>query len=207
MSFIHFGSNTPKSSSSSSLLYGGYNKTDFDLELGTIRRSKRPTKTSTRMVKAIVKRLQLHPLLLLFVLVSFGVTIIVILSIYVRGNYRGYEVSEGDLEDYPFAKLKNLVMVAGHSVYTSSSCGKADEEGSWFLETYQRHPGQAATFLEHIKQGVEVTARDNDALLLFSGGETRKDAGPRSEAQSYWMVAESKLWFGKIFFRTLLLFQ
>jgi hypothetical protein len=44
---------------------------------------------------------------------------------------------------------------------------------------------------------VELAARDQDALLLFSGGETRKDAGPRSEAQSYWAIAESKGWFGE----------
>ncbi|OVA03487.1 protein of unknown function DUF218 [Macleaya cordata] len=88
-------------------------------------------------------------------------------------------------------------MVAGHSIYTSNSCGKFDSEDSWFLESYQKHPGQAATFLTHIKEGVEVAAKDDGALLLFSGGETRKDAGPRSEAQSYWAVAESKGWFGK----------
>ncbi|KAL5099892.1 hypothetical protein RYX36_004219 [Vicia faba] len=34
------------------------------------------------------------------------------------------------------------------------------------------------------------------ALLLFSGGVTGKDAGPRSEAQSYWAVADFKGWFG-----------
>jgi hypothetical protein len=88
-------------------------------------------------------------------------------------------------------------MVAGHSIYTSASCGKTDREDSWFLEPYQKHPGQAATFLAHIKEGVEIAARDQDALLLFSGGETRKDAGPRSEAQSYWAIAESKGWFGE----------
>lgn len=87
-------------------------------------------------------------------------------------------------------------MVAGHSVYTSSSCGKVDKEDSWFLESYQRNLGQASTFLSHIKEGIEITAKDDEALLLFSGGETRKDAGPRSEAQSYWGVAESKRWFG-----------
>ncbi|RLN23015.1 uncharacterized protein C57A10.07-like [Panicum miliaceum] len=37
---------------------------------------------------------------------------------------------------------------------------------------------------------------DEAELLLFSGGETRKYAGPRSEAQSYWAIAESKGWFG-----------
>ncbi|MBA0751827.1 hypothetical protein Gogos_000725, partial [Gossypium gossypioides] len=45
--------------------------------------------------------------------------------------------------------------------------------------------------------GIESTALDDEALLLFSGGETRKDAGPRSEAQSYWTVADSEGWFGK----------
>lgn len=101
--------------------------------------------------------------------------------------------------DYPFAKLKNLVMVAGHSVYTSSNCGKVDKEDSWFLESYQRHPGEAATFVSHIQEGVDVAAKDGMALLLFSGGETRKEAGPRSEAQSYWTVAESEAWFGEFF--------
>jgi hypothetical protein len=65
------------------------------------------------------------------------------------------------------------------------------------LESYQKHPGQAATFLAHIREGVEIAARDENALLLFSGRETRTDAGPRSEAQSYWAIAESKDWFGE----------
>jgi len=102
-----------------------------------------------------------------------------------------------DSDGYPFANLKNLVMVAGHSVYTSSDCGKVEKEDSWFLESYQKNPGQAATFLSHIQEGVEAAAKDDESLLLFSGGETRKDAGPRSEAQSYWAVAESKGWFGE----------
>lgn len=100
--------------------------------------------------------------------------------------------------NYPFPKLKNLVMVAGHSVYTSKSCGKIDNEDSWFLEPYQKNPGQAATFVAHIQGGVEIAAKDEAALLLFSGGETRKNAGPRSEAQSYWAAAESQGWFGEL---------
>lgn len=98
----------------------------------------------------------------------------------------------------PFRNLHTLVMVAGHAVYTSSKCDKPEGEESWFLETYQKHPGQANTFVEHIKVGVEVADEMEDSLLLFSGGETRKDAGPRSEAQSYWSVAESKGWFGTL---------
>ena len=39
-------------------------------------------------------------------------------------------------------------------------------------------------------------ASDPHALLLFSGGETRRDAGPRSEGASYWQVADAGGWYG-----------
>ncbi|KAK8681865.1 hypothetical protein V6N13_054264 [Hibiscus sabdariffa] len=195
-----FGSNSPKS-------FNAYPRGDFDVESGTIKRTKRSRNSSfypVRMVKSLANRVhycyKLHPFLVFFASLAFGVTILIVLSLY-EHHYRMLRnygrPDEGFGNSYPYAKLKNLVMVAGHSVYTSSTCGKVDKEDSWFLESYQKNPGQAATFLSHIKEGIESTARDDAALLLFSGGETRKDAGPRSEAQSYWTVAESKGWFGK----------
>lgn len=200
MNNFPFGSNSPKS-------FNAYPRGDFDIESGTIKRTRRSRNSPiypVRMIKSFANRLhyyyKLHPLLFFFISLSFGVTILIVLSLYehhyrMLSNYR--KLDDGFDNNYPFAKLKNLVMVAGHSVYASSSCGKVDKEDSWFLESYQKNTGQAATFLAHIKEGIESTARDDKALLLFSGGETRKDAGPRSEAQSYWTVAESKEWFGK----------
>ena len=202
-----FGSNSPKS-------FNAYPRGDFDIESGTIKRTRRSRNSPfypVRMIKSFANRLhyyyKLHPLLVFFISLSFGVTILIVLSLYehhyrMLSNYR--KLDDGFHNNYPFAKLKNLVMVAGHSVYTSSSCGKVDKEDSWFLESYQKNPGQAATFLAHIKEGIESTARDDEALLLFSGGETRKDAGPQSEAQSYWTVAESKRWFGMCTYSVLL---
>ncbi|XVE60173.1 hypothetical protein DITRI_Ditri05aG0106800 [Diplodiscus trichospermus] len=200
MNSYPFGSNSPKS-------FNAYPRGDFDIESGTIKRVRRSRISpfySVRMIKSFSNRLRyyykLHPLRVFFISLSFGVTILIVLSLYehhykMLSNY--WKLDDGFDNNYPFSKLKNLVMVAGHSVYTSSSCGKVDKENSWFLESYQKNPGQAATFLAHIKEGIESTARDDEALLLFSGGETRKDAGPRSEAQSYWTVAESEGWFGK----------
>lgn len=155
------------------------------------------------MVKSVVKSAhnfsKSHPYKAFIFSLSIGFSILVLLTlcesqfrVISTRNYINY-----DYEDYPFAKLKNLVMVAGHSVYTSSSCEKVEREESWFLESYQKNPGQAATFVSHIEEGVRIADRDDVALLLFSGGETRKEAGPRSEAQSYWTVAESRGWFGK----------
>ncbi|KAL6962368.1 hypothetical protein U1Q18_037325 [Sarracenia purpurea var. burkii] len=199
MKSYSFGSNSPKS-------FHAYPRGDFDLESGIIKRSKKPRNSllhPIKMLKSLGNRLKyyykLHPILVFFISLSFGITILVILSLY-ESRFRipsYYQKFDGVSETYPFAKLRNLVMVAGHSIYTSNSCEKVDKEGSWFLESYQKHPGQAATFLTHIEEGVEIASKDSEALLLFSGGETRKDAGPRSEAQSYWTVAEAKGWFGK----------
>ena len=193
--------------SGNSKFFDAYPRSDFDLESGTIKRSRKSKSSNIqpiKMIKSFGNRLRhyfkFHPFIAFFVSLSFGITVIIILSLYEGHNrvVNSYRKFDPGMEDYPFPKLQNLVMVAGHSIYTSSSCGKADKEDSWFLESYQRNPGQAATFLTHIKEGVEIAARDDSALLLFSGGETRKDAGPRSEAQSYWAVADSKGWFGEL---------
>ncbi|XP_038724988.1 uncharacterized protein C57A10.07-like [Tripterygium wilfordii] len=193
-----FGSNSQKS-------FSAYPR-DFDLESGSFRRPRKAKGSPFhpfRMLKTIGNRLRyyskLHPCLVFFLCLSFGVTFIIIVSFF-ESHYGTMDDNQNfDLgsENNPFKKLRNLVMVAGHSVYTSRSCQKVDKEDSWFLESYQNHPGQAATFVTHIQEGIETASKDDGALLLFSGGETRKDAGPRSEAQSYWTVAESRGWFGK----------
>lgn len=41
--------------------------------------------------------------------------------------------------------------------------------------------------MDHISLGVHEAAKDPHAMLLFSGGQTRRAAGPRSEALSYWV--------------------
>ncbi|KAK1287755.1 hypothetical protein QJS10_CPB19g00039 [Acorus calamus] len=194
-----FGEGSPRS-------FHAYPRWDFDLESGDLKKTRKPKNSSPdpfKMLKAFGNHIhyfaRMHPIVVFFVSLTFGLTILVILSIY-ESRFRFTINQRSDYSDsggYPFPDLRNLVVVAGHSVYTSESCGKVDKEDSWFLEPYQKHSGQAATFLMHIKESVEIAARDDKTLLLFSGGETRKGAGPRSEAQSYWSVAESKGWFGK----------
>ncbi|KAI7748162.1 hypothetical protein M8C21_002272 [Ambrosia artemisiifolia] len=194
---------TPKS-------FNAYPKSDFDLESTSIRNPRKikhyyfdnyhfhPIIMIKSLGNKVMHYYKLHPLIILLIFLSFGIATLIFLSISTNNTMNNYGKFETGLklnDGYLFGKMRNLVMVAGHSVYTSSSCGKVDEEGSWLLEPYQRNRGQAATFVAHIKEGVEAAAGDEEALLLFSGGETRKDAGPRSEAQSYGIVAESKGWF------------
>ena len=57
-------------------------------------------------------------------------------------------------------------------------------------------PGQTQSLLEQIQEGVTHASHNPASLLLFSGGQTRKAAGPRSEAEGYWLLAEAANWWG-----------
>lgn len=91
----------------------------------------------------------------------------------------------------PYADRKHLVMVAGHAIWKGGpSLGETDDE--WTLEPYQRGHNESEAWISHIEKGVELLASKKDALLIFSGGETRPSSGPRSEALSYWSLAEAR---------------
>jgi hypothetical protein len=89
--------------------------------------------------------------------------------------------------------MRHAVMVAGHAI---PRVGFRDprEDASWHLLEFQRR--EAFCYVEHIRAGVERAA-DEDALLIFSGGQTRVEAGRRSEAEGYRAVAEHYGWFGR----------
>eukprot|EP00736_Rhodelphis_marinus_P001081 Rmarinus@m.5543 len=90
--------------------------------------------------------------------------------------------------------MTHLIVVAGHTTFQGLDYSAALDEDNWFLLPYQS--GQLLSYLAHIQAGVELAAKDNTSLLLFSGGETRAEAGPRSEAESYWYYADAQDWFG-----------
>ncbi|GAQ80400.1 hypothetical protein KFL_000530270 [Klebsormidium nitens] len=137
-------------------------------------------------------------MLVAVVLICFGLLV----GFQLIGSRSRQLLDSNGLEMYggrpaPFAGFSNLVMVAGHAVFTSANYVNADAESSWWLETYQQAAGQAQTFVDHIRAGIKEAARDPRALLMFSGGETRREAGPKSEAQSYWAVADAADWYGQ----------
>lgn len=55
----------------------------------------------------------------------------------------------------PAVPLRRLVLVAGHAVYTGIDYAEAAKESSWFLEAYQQVPGEAQSFLDHIRLGID----------------------------------------------------
>lgn len=95
-----------------------------------------------------------------------------------------------------YAALSKLVIVAGHAIYVGRNWEPMAlrNESGWVLERFQK--GQVATFLSHIERGVKMTQNDSNTLLLFSGGQTRGGAGPRSEGATYWLAADAHKWYG-----------
>jgi hypothetical protein len=91
--------------------------------------------------------------------------------------------------------LSTLVLVAGHAVYVGEDFVRPEDDGNWFLQDFQK--GEPSYYIEHARCGVELAAADPSALLLFSGGQTRRKAGPRSEGQSYWAIANHFRWWNR----------
>lgn len=93
-------------------------------------------------------------------------------------------------------ELKRLIIVAGHSIYTADNFDDPTDDKNWFLLPYQT--GQPRYFIEHIYREVELANEEQDSLLVFSGGQTRFEAGPRTEAQSYWLIADHFNWWWRM---------
>lgn len=88
--------------------------------------------------------------------------------------------------------MTHAVIVAGHAIFKGTDPGHDD---AWALLPFQR--GEGPCYVEHIRCGVEIAAQDPEALLIFSGGQTRAEAGPRSEAASYIQVAGHYQWWAQ----------
>ncbi len=79
----------------------------------------------------------------------------------------------------------------GHAVWNYHGDPLAD--ASWYLQDFQC--GEPRFYLEHIRRGVILAADEPGALLVFSGSQTARAAGPRSEGQGYWLLAEYFDWW------------
>jgi hypothetical protein len=87
-----------------------------------------------------------------------------------------------------------LVLVPCHAVCVTPEADDPADDAAWALQTFQH--GEPSFYIEHIRRAVEVAAQATEARLIFSGGMTRAEAGPVSEAESYFRVAERFDWWG-----------
>jgi len=89
----------------------------------------------------------------------------------------------------------NLIIVAGHSVYVGKNFDNVFDDSNWFLYPFQK--GEPRLYIEHIKVGCELAKADENSFLIFTGGQSRKEAWFRSESQTYWEVAELLVYLNK----------
>ncbi|MCC6586490.1 MAG: hypothetical protein IT168_07205 [Bryobacterales bacterium] len=87
---------------------------------------------------------------------------------------------------------QSAIIVAGHAVLRTFA--DPSDRRNWALLDFQQN--EVPCYIEHVRRGVELAASDPDAILLPAGGQSRRQAGPRSEALSYYYVAEHYGWFG-----------
>lgn len=87
--------------------------------------------------------------------------------------------------------MTHAIVCACHAVYIG---GDVELDSSWVLQPFQR--GEPPYYIEHLRRAVQIAARDESARLVLSGGCTRAEAGPKSEAQGYLEVAQHRNWFG-----------
>ncbi len=89
----------------------------------------------------------------------------------------------------------HLILVPGHAAMHIEKLFLADHsDNAWYLLPYQRKQGYPNIITSHIEKSIKLLHNDSNALLLFSGGQTRHDVGPISEAASYYYLAEYKQW-------------
>jgi hypothetical protein len=87
-------------------------------------------------------------------------------------------------------RYKHLIIVPGHACFRKSVKSVPQNPSSddpWILLPFQK--GEPAYYVAHIKKGIQLLQKDNDACLLFSGGRTREGSGGWSESSSYLAVA------------------
>ena len=87
---------------------------------------------------------------------------------------------------------RSAIIVAGHAVLQHFS--DPSDWANWVLLDFQLN--EVPCYIEHVRRGVELAATNPEAILLLAGGQSRAEAGPRSEALSYHCVAEHYEWFG-----------
>eukprot|EP00917_Polyrhabdina_sp_WS-2016_P025062 GHVP01054021.1.p1 GENE.GHVP01054021.1~~GHVP01054021.1.p1 ORF type:complete len:344 (+),score=52.99 GHVP01054021.1:13-1044(+) len=144
-----------------------------------------------------------------------SITIMVIILGYLLGlgshkyNYDRFPVTFSKVPSISASpeNLKNLIIVPGHAIWMCNNLinGKKRSltledsplsDKCLLMEDYQKDTSVGITIKKHIIRGLRELKDDKNALLVFSGGQTKIKAGPVSEAQSYWYLANSFNWFG-----------
>lgn len=97
-----------------------------------------------------------------------------------------------------FMNLSTLIICPGHAIFVGSTGSDVFRTDCWrgLFPAYVETENEIGLYVEHIKSSVRVAAEQEDALLVFSGGETRPGTEPGwDEAGGYRRVAAAHGWW------------
>ncbi|TCD64737.1 hypothetical protein EIP91_003693 [Steccherinum ochraceum] len=84
--------------------------------------------------------------------------------------------------------LSHLILVPGHGIWKGWNEEEKLDEEKWVLEQYQLGGGRVSAWVKHIETGAELALQDENSLLVFSGGQTRRNS-TTTEGESYLRLA------------------
>lgn len=83
---------------------------------------------------------------------------------------------------------RHLIILPCHSVWKpGETLGELREE--WSLVSFQIEGYDHLCFKDQIRKSLDLLENDQHATLIISGGQTKKESGPVSEALSYYQLA------------------
>lgn len=83
----------------------------------------------------------------------------------------------------------SLIILPCHSIWHDQ--GRfGDSHQEWLLAPYQREGRDHICFKGHILKSLQLLYENPDLTLVISGGQTKLEAGPISEALSYYQLAQ-----------------
>lgn len=83
---------------------------------------------------------------------------------------------------------KHLIILPCHSIWTPGP-SLGDSRDEWNLAPFQVEGYDHLCFKDHIVKSLQLLNIDEQATLIISGGQTKKESGPISESLSYYNLA------------------
>ncbi|KAG8340429.1 hypothetical protein TRVL_08742 [Trypanosoma vivax] len=140
-------------------------------------------------------RQQCYYLLVFSVFMTTVVTLTQNNSMYTKMSFKATTVKRNPL----YKATQTLIIVPGHGVLNTLNASEWRKQERWCMEPHQLRDGviMPLCFASHIRRALEVLKENiESSILIFSGGQTCRWSGPRSEGLSYYLVAEETNLFG-----------